>query len=317
MKISNEVKVGAVALLTIIIFIWLFNFLKGKNYFSKSVSYYSVYQDVGGLAESSPVEINGYKVGVVHSINFLDDNSGRLLVEFSVNRGFTLPHKTVAEIAPVSIIAGMKVKFVFGDGPGSFSPGDTLPGRLAESILSKVENQLAPVTDRISSLLDVIDSVLISVDDIMNPAFRENVRNTMSNINSTTSTLDRVIVSKEKELKDAVASLSSFSKMLAENESKLSGTFTNLENITDTLAAADLHKTVVDLKTSLENASKMLDNMNDGKGSAGKLLTNDSLYTNLSGSLESLNKLLIDMKANPKRYVHFSLFGKKNIPPEN
>jgi phospholipid/cholesterol/gamma-HCH transport system substrate-binding protein len=317
MKISNEVKVGAVALVTIIAFIWLFNFLKGKNYFSKSVSYYSVYQDVGGLAESSPVEINGYKVGVVQSINFLDDQSGRLLVEFSVNREFQLPVNSIAEIAPVSIIAGMKVQFLFGGGPGFYSEGDTIPGQLAESILSKVENQLTPVTERISGLLNVIDSVLLSVDDIMNQEFRDDVRATMANISSTTGTLDRVLVSKEKELKDAVESLSSFSKMLAENESKLSGTFSNLENITDTLAAADLHKTVLNLKTSLENAAQMIGNMNEGKGSAGKLLTNDSLYTNLSASLESLNELLTDMKANPKRYVHFSLFGKKNIPSDN
>jgi phospholipid/cholesterol/gamma-HCH transport system substrate-binding protein len=108
-KISNEVKVGAVALLTILAFIWLYNFLKGKEYFKSTNYYYSVYDKIGGLAESSPVEVNGYKVGVVQSIDFTDPSSGKLLVVFSVNKDFKLPVNTVAEIVPVSLLGGMKV----------------------------------------------------------------------------------------------------------------------------------------------------------------------------------------------------------------
>jgi phospholipid/cholesterol/gamma-HCH transport system substrate-binding protein len=104
--------------------------------------------------------------------------------------------------------------------------------------------------------------------------------------------------------------------MLSSNTPKLNNTFTNLESITDTLAAADLYNSISNLKASLEKASTLIENLNDGKGSAGQILTNDSLYTNLNNSLGSLNLLLEDVKSNPKRYVHFSLFGKKNIPSE-
>jgi phospholipid/cholesterol/gamma-HCH transport system substrate-binding protein len=311
-KLSNEVKVGAVAIVTILVFIWLYNFLKGKEYFKSTVYYYSVYDHVGGLAESSPVEINGYKVGVVQSIDFINETSGKLLVVFSVSRGFKLPKNTVAEITPVSIIAGMKVQFVYGNGPGFYSPGDTIPGRLAESLLNVVENELHPIKEKMISLIYVLDSTISSLNEIMDPEFRKNLQGTMANLNSTSESIDNIIGSKEKDLKATLENISKFSRMLSDNTEKMSSTFSNLESITDTLAAADIYTSVLNLKKSLEKASSLIDNLNNGKGSAGQLFTNDSLYINLNNSLANLNLLLQDMKTNPKRYVHFSLFGKKN-----
>lgn len=313
-KISNEVKVGAVALITIVAFIWLFNFLKGKDFFKSTVNYYAIYDKIGGLAESSPVEINGYKVGVVQSINFIDAESGKLLVVFSVSKDFKLPRNTVAEITPLSIIAGMKVQFVYGNGPGTYSYGDTIPGRLAENLVNKLETELLPLKDKISNLVDVIDSVISSVNVIMNPEFRNNLNGTLANLNNTSKNLDDIIGTKEKELKATLENISKFTKMLSDNSVKIGSTFSNLETITDTLAAADIYTSVTNLKTSLEKTSLLMENLNEGKGSAGQFLTNDSLYTNLANSLESLNALLEDMKANPKRYVHFSIFGKKSDP---
>jgi phospholipid/cholesterol/gamma-HCH transport system substrate-binding protein len=315
-KISNEVKVGAVSLLTILVFIWLYNFLKGKEYFKSTNYYYSVYNKIGGLAESSPVEVNGYKVGVVQSIEFVDATSGKLLVVFSVNKDFKLPVNTVAEIVPVSLLGGMKVQFIYGDGPGFYQEDDTIPGRLAESIVDKVETELLPVKDKISNLIVVLDSVIKSVDELMNEDFRKNLGGTVANLNSTTGSLNKIVVSKEKDLKATIENLNKFSGMLAQNSEKMGNTFTNLEKISDTLAAADIYTSVMNLKSSLEKASTMMDNMNKGKGSAGQFLTNDSIYTNLNNSLASLNELLADMKANPKRYVHFSVFGKKDSPPK-
>ncbi len=313
-KISNEVKVGITVLLTILIFIWLYSFLKGKDFFSSNAKYYTVYDKIGGLAESSPVEINGYKVGVVHSINFIDARSGKLLVVFSVSRNFKLPKNTVAEIVPVSLLGGMKVQFVYGKGPGTYSEGDTIPGRLAESLMDKVETEITPVRDKITNLVTVLDSVIVSVNDVMNGDFKKNLSGTMANLNSTTGNLDKIIGSKEKELKSTLDNINKFTQMLSDNSGKMSSTFTSLKTITDTLAAADVYASVSNLKKSLEKTALMIDNINNGKGSAGKFLTNDSLYTNLTNSLQSLNVLLQDMKANPKRYVHFSLFGKKSPP---
>jgi phospholipid/cholesterol/gamma-HCH transport system substrate-binding protein len=313
-KISNEVKVGATALITIIVFIWLYNFLKGKDLLNSTAIYYTVYDKVGGLAESSPVEVNGFKVGVVRSIDFINAESGRLLVEFSVNKNFRIPKNTVAEIVPVSLLGGMKVQFVYGNGPGTYSEGDTIPGRLAESLTDKIDTEILPVKEKLSNLIVVLDSVISSVGDIMNPEFRRELRGTFTHLNSTSASIDKALGSKEKELAATIDNINKFTQMLSDNSGKMNKTFTNLETISDTLAVSDISGAVSNLKASLVKATALMDNLNKGKGSAGQFLTNDTLYTNLSGSLESLNQLLKDMKANPKRYVHFSIFGKKNTP---
>ena len=313
-KISNEVKVGATAFLTIVVFVWLFNFLKGKDFLKSTAIYYTVYDKVGGLAESSPVEINGYKVGVVRSLDFIDPVSGKLLVKFSVKKGFKLPKNTVAEIVPVSLLGGMKVQFVYGNGPGTYSDGDTIPGRLAESLVDKIDSEILPVKEKISNLIVVLDSVISSVDEVMNPEFKKNFSETFAHLKNTSASLDKAIGS--KELAATIDNINKFTKMLSDNSGKMNKTFSNLESISDTLAAADISTSVANLKASLQKAVLLMDNLSKGKGSAGQFLTNDTLYTNLSGSLESLNGLLKDMKANPKRYVHFSIFGKNSSQPK-
>jgi phospholipid/cholesterol/gamma-HCH transport system substrate-binding protein len=309
-KISNEVKIGITAIITILVFIWVYNFLKGKDLFSKTSHYYVVYDKIGGLAESNPIEVNGYRVGVVQSVRFLDPLSGRLLVTLSVDKEFRLPVNTVSEITTASLIAGMKIQLVYGNGPGTYSNGDTIPGRLAESLITKVESELAPLKERISDLVSAIDSVIGSVNEIMDPQFKTNLRSGVASLSNTAKSID------EAELKATLENVNKFTQMLVENSDKLTSTFSSLENVADTLAAADIYNSVNNLKLSLEKASVLMENLSNGQGTAGKLMTNDSLYTNLSNSLESLNLLLLDMKANPKRYVHFSLFGKKNIPEE-
>jgi phospholipid/cholesterol/gamma-HCH transport system substrate-binding protein len=311
-KLSNEVKVGIIALLTIIVFIWLYQFLKGKNVLTKDAIYYSVYDKVGGLAESSPVEVNGYKVGVVKSINFIDANSGRLLVRFSIDRRFKIPRNTIAEIVPVSILGGMKVQFVYGQGPGFYEQYDTIPGKLGQSISTIMDEELVPLKNRLTHLIAETDSVITSMNGIMDENFKNDLGKTMSNLNNTTGSIKNIVSSREQELKNTLDNLNEFSRMLADNTGKLEQTFTNFASISDTLQAADIYNTVNNLKTGLENTSALIDNMNKGKGSAGQLLTNDSLYINLTKSLGNLNLLIEDLKANPKRYLHFSVFGKKD-----
>ena len=156
--------------------------------------------------------------------------------------------------------------------------------------------------------------MISSIDEIMDPEFKNNIRGTVAHLNSTTASLDRSIGSKEKELAATLDNIRKFTQVLSDNSGKMTKTFSNLETITDTLASANIYASVSNLKTSLEKTSVLVGNLNEGKGSAGQLLTNDSIYSNLNNSLESLNVLLKDMKENPKRYVHLSLFGKKNIP---
>lgn len=310
-KISNEVKVGATALVTILVFIWLYNFLKGKDLFKSTNYYYAVYNQINGLAESSPVEINGYKVGVVQSIVFLNDGSGRLVVKMSVSKGFKLPEKTVATVTNASLIAGMKIKLVFGQGPGTYNSGDTIPGILEEGILGKLGSELLPVKDKILSMIVVLDSVLSSINGLINPELTRNLNGSMANIQHLTKNLDEVVSSRETELKTMLANLSKFSKTLSDNSGNLGSTLTNLKTISDTLAAADLYATINNLKATLGRTAQLMEGVNKGKGTAGQIFTNDSLYVSLNHGIASLDSLLKDVKANPKKYVHFSLFGRK------
>ena len=311
-KISNEVKVGATALVTILVFIWLYNFLKGKDLFSSKATYYVVYDKVGGLAESSPVEVNGYKVGVVQSIKFIDALSGRLLVVLAVDRNFRLPVNTIAEITTATLVAGMKVQFIYGDGPGTYNNHDTIPGRLAESILAKIEGEMVPLSNRVIHLITSLDSVVSSLNNILDADFKKNIGETMAGLTGTARSLNNIIGSREDELKATLDNINQFSAMLSSNSEKMSNTFGALESIADTLASSDIHASALKLKESLERTSVLLDNINQGEGTAGQLITNDTLYINLSKSLGNLDLLLQDLRENPRRYVHFSLFGRKN-----
>ena len=315
-KISNEVKVGVTALVIILVFIWLYSFLKGKNLFSNKNHYYAVYDQINGLAESSPVEINGYKVGVVQSIDFVNDGSGKLIVKMSVAKGFNLPEKTVAKVTTATLIAGMKIKLVFGNGQGIYKNGDTIPGILEEGIIMKFGGELVPIKEKVISMIDVLDSVLTSINSLINPELVKNLNGSLMNLNRITKNLDESLGSKEDGLKSILADLSKFSNMLSDNSGKLGNTLNNLQTISDSLAAANLYTTVMNLKVTLGRTSELIDGMNNGKGTAGQLFTNDSLYINLNNSMASLDLLLKYLKANPKRYIHFSLFGKKNQPPK-
>ncbi|MGQ9619807.1 MAG: MlaD family protein, partial [Bacteroidales bacterium] len=310
-KISNEVKVGVTAILTILAFIYLYNYLKGKDLFSTMASYYVVYDDICGLTESNPVEINGFKAGVVQSIYLINDNTGRLLVELSIKKGYILPEGSVAEITSASLIAGMKIRILFGPGPGIYKNDDTIPGRLSEPILSMFEKEFIPVKNKISNLVNVLDSAITGINEIVTSEFATDIKGSISNLKSTSGIIDEIIGTRKKELKTVIDDLSTFSTMLASSSGKIDKTIDNLKSITDTLSASGLYNTFSELKMTLEVTRELLDGINKGKGTAGQLINNDTLYKNLASSLESLDVLLKDLKENPKKYVHFSLFGRK------
>jgi phospholipid/cholesterol/gamma-HCH transport system substrate-binding protein len=205
----------------------------------------------------------------------------------------------------------MKVQFIYGKGPGFYNDGDTISGKVAPTIFDLISDDILPLKDKISNLIVTLDSVTSRLNEVLDDNFKSNIAETIDNLNKTSGSLKRTFSSKEDELKNTLENINKFSRMLAGNSEKLGNTFSNLAEITDTLSAADIYGAVTYLKASLENAAATLENLNSGKGSAGKLMTDDTLYMNISNSLESLNALLDDMKANPKKYVHFSIFGKK------
>jgi phospholipid/cholesterol/gamma-HCH transport system substrate-binding protein len=311
MKITREVKIGLIALIAIVLFIWLYSFLKGKNLLTRTAYYYSVYSEIGGLSESNPIEVSGYKVGVVQSIKFIDDGSGRLLVTLSLNKNMRIPVGSIAEITTASLIAGMKIQFKFSDSQEIYQSGDTIPGVLAVSMITKIEEEIMPLKNTINDMILNLDSVLTAVNQTLSPEFRNDLSKSVENINSATGSMAKMLKEREDELSSTLANLHTFSEVIAKNSPKIDTAISNLALISDSLAAADFAGTINRLRDATAQTATLLENLNKGEGSAGKLMTDDSLYINLSASLDNLQALLDDMKENPKRYVHFSLFGRK------
>jgi phospholipid/cholesterol/gamma-HCH transport system substrate-binding protein len=300
-----------VAVITIGAFILLFNFLKGTALFTSTDTYHIVYNNIAGLTESSPVEINGYQAGVVQDIKLINDGSGLILVSLSVDRNFKVPRDTEAEITTATLIAGMKIVLRMGESSEMCHNHDTLSGYVATSIIDRLSQTLSPLEGNIADMIIKLDSVVSALNDVFTPEMTDDIRSAMSNVNDLTGNLKEVSDSKKDELMVAIDDLKVFTAMLSANSSALDSTLKNIEEISDAVASADLGTTLASLRSSLANLDDIVKGINEGEGSAGKLVTNDSLYTNLNNTLYNLDLLLQDMKENPKRYVHFSLFGKK------
>jgi phospholipid/cholesterol/gamma-HCH transport system substrate-binding protein len=311
MKISREVKVGAVALITIAAFIWLYSFLKGSELFTSTDTYHIMYSNIGGLKESSPVEINGFQAGIVQDIKLINDGSGRLAVSISVDKNFDLPLGTSAEITTASLIAGMKIILRLGESSVMHNNHDTINGYIAASIIDKLSESLAPLEGNIKDMVIQLDSLISKVNNLFTQQMAADIQSAMSNVNGITANLREISDKEKDQIMASLEDMQKFTAMLSSNSSSIDSTIKNLSAISDTLAAADLSKSLASLKSSLQSVDKILSGISEGEGSAGKLMTNDSLYTNLSNTLFSLDQLLKDMQENPKRYVHFSLFGKK------
>ncbi len=311
MKISHEVKVGGVALITIIAFILLYQFLKGTALFTSTDTYHIVYDNIAGLTESNPVEINGYQAGVVQDVRLINDGSGLILVSLSVDRQFNIPKDTKAEITTATLIAGMKIVLRMGESREMCSDHDTISGYVATSIIDRLSETISPLEENITSIITRLDSVITALNSVFTPEMTADIRSTMSNVSDVTAGLKEISDSRKDELIDAISEIEAFTAMLSANSSTLDSTLKNIGAVSDAFAKADLETSLTSLRSSLTGLDTIIGGISRGEGSAGKLVTNDSLYTNLSNTLGSLDLLLRDMKDNPKKYVHFSLFGRK------
>ncbi len=309
---SHEVKVGAVALITIVAFILLFNFLKGSALFTSTDTYNIVYSNIAGLTESNPVEINGYQAGVVQDIKLINDGNGLLAVSISVDRNFKIPVGTKAEITTATLIAGMKIILRMGESSEMLHNHDTLEGYVATGIMDRLSQTLAPLEDNITGMILKLDSIISNLNNLFTPKMTSDIRSAVNNVNGITANLKEISDNEKDELMTSIEDLKKFTAMLSANSSSLDTSLKNIAAISDTVASSDLSSTLSSLKVSLSHVNDLVGGMSKGEGTVGKLMTNDSLYTNLSNTLHSLDLLLRDMQVNPKKYVHFSLFGKKD-----
>lgn len=308
MKISREVKTAILVISGIILFIYIYNFLKGDNLLTSSRVYYAYYDNVEGLTPSTPVTINGLNVGKVQTITFDEDGSGRLLVKLLVENNFKFSENSTAELYEAGLIGGKAIAIIpANDGAADAKDGTVLKSEIKEGLSELVNRRLTPLQEKIENTMVSSDSLLTNVNSIFDDKTKKNLQEAINELRTT------IIVFKEMA--------TNLNSLVAANDEKLGRTLDNFENISsdfsqisDSLARADIAGTLKKLQGTVDNFNDLLTSVNDGQGSIGKLLKDEKLYSNLEGASMQLEMLLQDMKLNPKRYVHFSLFGKRPKP---
>ena len=307
---SKELKTGIVAVVITVLFIWGYNFLKGENLFSGSRRQFFVeYENINGLNKASLVTINGLKVGKIDDISFntTPEKQGLLLVEISLDSDFEFSKNSTAKIYSASLMGGQNLAIVPKyDGELAVS-GNYLKGEIESDLFSSVSEKLNPIQSNLKNVLVGADSLLIGINDVLDKKSRKS--------------LNRSILGLEGTITDVRKTLTSVNSLLGNSKTNLAATLNNTKKITDDfskisadLAKSNLGATVKKLETTLSNVNGLLANMKAGKGTLGKLMTDDKMYTNLTNASKEMEELLREMKLNPKRFVHLSLFGKKVKP---
>jgi len=308
LKITREVKTGIVAVSVIALFIWGFNFMKGLNLFDgPSKTYLTEYNNVQGLNTASVVTINGVEVGKVINIVFNKEpeKRGQLIVEFSVETDFEFSKNSIAKIYSASLMGGKSLAVIPSYEGEMAKPGDILQGEIESDIFSSVTEKLNPLQAKVENVIVSADSLMTGLTDVLDTNSRNNLKrsiarlnNTIANFESISKSVDELIKTNEEKLGSTIEN----TKLMTNNLAKLS----------DTLVNANLGLTVKNLETTITSLNKILASVEAGDGTLGKLLNDEKMYNNLTNSSKELEELLLEMKLHPKRFVHFSLFGKKD-----
>ncbi|MBP6039690.1 MAG: MCE family protein [Flavobacterium sp.] len=306
MKVSREIKTAVLVIISIILFIWGYSFLKGKNLFDNSNKLFVVYENVAGLAPSAPVTLNGLTIGKVNSISINPD--GKLLVELHITTDFPIAKTSIAEIYDSGLVGGRQIAIKPNLLDKNYTvSGDYLQASSKLGLTDALAQQLEPLQAKIQQLLENADVLFSNVNDILDTQTRQNLKNSIASLNTTLSEF-------------SVAS-KNINGLLAENKSKLNNTLNNVDKvsgnfatISDSLAKANLGQTVKNLEKTLAKVDKIMAELEQGNGTMGKLIKDETMYTNFAKTSKELELLLQDLRLNPTRYVNVSLFGKKNKP---
>lgn len=315
MKISKEMRIGISFAGAIILFIWGYNFLKGSDLFSPKREFMAIYPTVGGLVNSSPVSINGVKVGMVSGIAFVPGASGMVAVRLLITNKISIPKNSVAHLYSADLMGTKAIEIQLGNSNVPAQSGDTLPVNVEASLKEEVNAQVLPLKRKAEEMMSQVDSVLTALQSVFNQNTRTNlehsflsIKNTLRNLENTTSNIDTLVSSQRTRLGAIIYNVEAISANMKANNQHITNTLHNLSALSDTLAALRIGQTFARLNTALASADQMLSDLKQGKGTMGQLLANDSLYRTLNQATLDLDLLLRDLKQNPGRYVKFSLF---------
>ncbi len=319
MKISKEVKVGIITSLAIACFIYGFNFLKGRDLFSTQRKFYAVYSNIDGLVEANPMLINGFKVGIVGKIVLANDTSGSVIVTLLMDNEANIPKNSIAKVVSSDILGSKAVQLILGTGTLYAQNGDTLISAQEDDLKTAVNKTIAPLQEKAVGLIASIDSVMVVVQQVFNESARQNlsksfesIKLAITSLETTSYRLDTMVLSEKTKISSILSKVNTLATTLANNSEKLGNIINNFSNISDSIAKSNLTSAINNADMALGQASSIMTKINSGQGTMGMLINNDSLYRKLDKSSEDLDKLLKDLRINPERYVHISVFGRKD-----
>jgi len=309
-KIANETKVGILAACAIALLIIGYNFLKGNSIFSSETILYARYTRVDGLGVSKPVLINGFQIGRVDKL-VLQPN-GEILATLKIKGKYDIPKNSIAKLESTDLLGSKAIVMALGTGKDYAQDGDTLNSNVEKNLMEAVQ----PVQKKAELIIGKMDSILTSVNTILNPDFQKNVNksfnsisNTLASLEGTSKKVDGLVGTEGKRISAILANAESISGNLKNNNAKINAILSNLNTITDQVAAANFKQTIDNANKAVADLQGIVSKVNDGKGSLGLLINDTKMYDNLNDASKNLDNLMIDIKANPKRYVHFSVFG--------
>ncbi|MEC8458954.1 MAG: MlaD family protein [Bacteroidota bacterium] len=313
---KTEIKIGIALVLSSLLLYWGINYMKGEDVFSKQEKFYVIYEDTQGLLPSYPVTVNGFKVGQVSDIQFLPDGSEDLIVELKITGNFPVTQGTIAKIYSSSIMGEKSISLLTKKGEPLALSGDTLAGDTERDLTEEVNMQLAPIKARTEELLGTLDTVIGLASGFLDERTSENFKSTFESIEKTFESVQQSAEEISNYLLDNKVNFDvisgnfrSLSDELAASGEDISKTISNVEAISDSLANARLTETVNNVESITARFNDLLAELQGGENSASKLITDDEVYTNLIEATNNLNRLLLDIKYNPNKYLHVSVFG--------
>lgn len=309
LKFSKEIKAVLIILSGIFLFLLGYNFLNSTSLFKKENTLFALYENVEGLQVGTKVTVNGLSVGKVADIDFLP-GTNKILVSFTIRNDVVFSKNSVAELYEAGLIGGKSIAIhpVY-DNSIKFKSGDTLKSSVKPGLTDVVNQQIAPLQQKLEKVLSNADSLFSGVNNVLNTGGKNNLSTTLENLSSAVKNSDEFI-----------SRLNSISKNQNKNINRtienLSMITESLNKISDSLSKSSLKQTIYNFEKLSSNFNQVLLEIKNGNGTINKLIYQDSLYQNLKNSSKAIEILLKDLKSNPKRYVHFSLFGKKEKPNE-
>jgi phospholipid/cholesterol/gamma-HCH transport system substrate-binding protein len=307
LKLTREVKTAILVISSILLFIWGYSFLKGKDVFTNYKTFYVEYDNVEGLLASAPVTLNGLNVGKVNSIS-IDNSTGKLLVEILLKTDFPISKLSIAIIYEPGFIGGRQIAIYpnFDDKELAID-GQKLKGTIKLGLTASVGEKLEPLQAKIEKLMLNSDQLISGLNSILDKKGQEDIKNSLSEMNKTIAEFHKASTSLNVILDSNKTQISG----IVSNFNKVSSDFSK---ISDSLNKADLGKTAINLQKTLANVDAIMANLQAGNGTMGKILTDEALYKNIEKATKEMELLLQDLRLYPTRYVNVSLFGKKNKP---